>query len=380
MTRRPRKILIACDKFKGSVDAETVCHMLAKGFLKVDKEANVRTIPLADGGEGSGRILQYHLPVAQKRVKTCNAAGEPVWVTYQEDTTGRVFIESSRIIGLAGLLPHQKNPMQTSSYGLGLCLKKIIRKGAKDIHIFLGGSATNDGGSGMLAGMGWTFYDKNDQILHPRGGNLAEIFKIQPPDPNPAEDVNFTAWCDVDITLLGEEGCSNMFATQKGAGDEDIRVLEDGMHHFQQQMAAITGREMDYLEKGAGSAGGLGFGIYSGLNGKTGSGAAFFAKLTGLHQMIKEAELIITGEGKLDAQSAKGKVVSQVISLARSNQKSCIVVCGENGLDQLTWKSWGIQGVYSISDLAPGKEEAIQHAAAYLVEIGKDIANSFFHT
>lgn len=373
MVQGSLKILIACDKFKGSVSAETACNMLAKGMEKSGKKLHIIKLPLADGGEGSGQVLSRHLPVKQRRMKTVNAVRKPVWMTYLVDEKGRFFVESCQIIGLGQLHPDEKDPKQTSTFGLGLCLRKLIKKGAKDIHVFLGGSATNDGGSGMLEGLGWTFYGKNGKILHPRGGNLIDIQDIQKPEEDLLSGVSITAWCDVDIPLLGPQGCSFMFAAQKGAGPDDIKILEEGMIHFQGLMSGITGKRKDYLLPGAGSAGGLGFAIYSCLDGKLGQGVAFFAQLAHAEAEIRKADLVITGEGSLDIQSTRGKVVSHLISLVGTHQKSCIVACGENVLDEVFWKNWGIKEVYSIMDMAGVKEDAIQYAPDYLMAIGEKI-------
>lgn len=368
-----RKIFIAFDKFKGSIQAEAACRRLAKGILHEDKEAQVRVLPLADGGEGSCQVLSHYLKVSRKRMKTVNAAGQPVWVSYQEDSNGRVYLESSRIIGLSLLDPAHKNPLQTTSFGLGLCLFKLIQRGARDICIFLGGSATNDGGSGMLEGMGWKFADANGNVLHPRGGNLTDIQQIQKPDQPCPEGVQITACCDVDIPLLGINGSTYMFAAQKGAGPEDIPVLEDEMAHFQRVIQIYCGGAEDHIASGSGSAGGLGFGIKAGLGGILTSGSAFFAEMVGLAEKVKEADVVITGEGRFDHQSIRGKVVSQLISLAVNHYKPCLVVCGENTLEESVWKKWGVRDVYSISELAVEREESIQNAGKYIEEIGKKI-------
>lgn len=367
------KILVACDKFKGSVNAETATKMLAKGMKRAGKNLRIIKLPLADGGEGSGQVFSNHQPVKRKRIKTVNAVRKPLWMTYLEDEKGRFFVESCQVTGPGKLKSEEKDPKQTSTFGLGLCLQKLLKKGAKDLHVFLGGSATNDGGSGMLEGLGWTFYDKNGKILHPRGGNLMDIHDIKKPDVDLFSGVSITAWCDVDIPLLGPRGCSFMFAGQKGADPDDIKFLEKGMIHFQGLMSGITGKKNDYLAPGAGSAGGLGFAIYSGLGGNLGQGAAFFAELVDLEKEIRKADLVITGEGSLDMQSTRGKVISQVISLTGKHHTACIVACGENLLDEAFWKKLGIQKVYSIMDLTGDKENAIRCASDYLFCIGEKI-------
>lgn len=324
------KVLVACDKFKGSYTAFDICTKLKMGlypYLAVDE---ITIQPMADGGEGTLEILSAHLQLSQLEVPTFDALHRPIFTTFglKEEVA---YIETAKTCGLQLLKPSEYDIKRTSTYGIGLMIQHAINQNCKTIHLFLGGSATNDGGCGMAVALGYNFYDKYGRTFLPNGGTLSNISKIVRPQPT-WDKINFFVWTDVSIPMLGEKGCSKMFSSQKGASLTDMEMLEQGMDHLTNLFTTIGSKKAISSLACSGAAGGLAGGCKAFLQAKIGSGIDFIMEQTSLEEKIKTSNYVITGEGKLDQQSLQGKVVSGITNLCQKYGKNCIVVCGSHTL------------------------------------------------
>jgi glycerate kinase len=252
-------------------------------------------------------------------------------------------IEMAQASGLTLVPPHLRDPEQTASYGVGELLQAVREEGARQIYLAIGGSATQDGGLGMLQALGWRFLDAQDQDLPPGGGALRELAAILPP-PAPAPLPPITVWSDVTNPLHGPEGSAFIFAPQKGADPGMVQRLDQGLRRLVQIVREQLGVNADF--PGAGAAGGLGAAAVWGLGARLTSGFGAVAKLTGLEERIEACQVVITGEGCFDSQSLQGKVVSGVLKLAQKYQKPLIVIAGESQFQVYP----GVAGIISLVD------------------------------
>ena len=343
-------IVICPDSFKGSLTSKEVTSTLSEAFHKKRPKLEILELPLADGGEETSAILSSTFPNVFHLYAT-DPLGKRIETQFFIDSTGKkAFIESAKIIGLPLVTYKERNPLKTSSFGLGEVINEALRLGCNDIIVSLGGSATCDGGLGMLKALNHTYLN-----------------------------ANFTILCDVDNPLLGMNGAVKIFAPQKGAKPEDIPILEKRLENLVEE-AKKRGlyNKGDEFKAGSGAAGGLGFAFQTFLKAKSIKGIDFILKKLKFSELIRNAQLIITGEGKLDSQSLMGKVLSGVLEEAK---KQDIPVIAIGGLveDETKLLEAGLQKVYSISD--PNKtleenmlpETAIKnlHRIAELIELPK---------
>lgn len=367
------KYLTAFDKWRGSLTATEACEALAKGILHYDNKGEVLLCPLADGGEGSLMIVSQNKKGHFEKVITEDPLGRSIQTHYYLEKNGVVYIESALIIGHHLLKADEKNPMVTHSRGLGLVLKAVKESGVKEVHLFLGGSVTSDGGMGMLDALGVRFYDFEGRLLAPKGENLRKVHDVDIKKCLDFGEILLHVWCDVLSPLTGPKGAALLFSPQKGADERMVKVLEEGMSHYQYR---ISQKYMlsDISERpGSGAAGGLGFAADVFLGGTIGRGLDFFLEMTECEKKIKEADFIITGEGKFDKQSLLGKVTSGVAELAKKYQKPCFVVCGINDSSDCDFSESGIDGVFSLKDEEPDEKRSLQYAEKLLERIGPKI-------
>ncbi|WP_367107052.1 glycerate kinase [uncultured Psychrobacter sp.] len=322
------KILIAPDSFKESLAAIDVCRAIKSGFSQVFSNANYTLLPMADGGEGTSDVLSYALGGRWKSVRVHDPLMQLITAKYLLLSDGTAVIEIAQACGLHLLTSSERNPLVTSSYGVGEMIMDALNEGAKRIIIGLGGSATNDAGLGMLMALGMNFYDYDGNSLAQGGLQLARLQRIDDTKFNPKVlDTVFEVACDVTNPLCGETGASSIFGPQKGANLQQVQLLDNALNNF----ATISHKQgdKDYQNiKGAGAAGGLGFALMRFCNAKLQSGFDTVAKAVNLYEHIASADLIITGEGMLDSQSAMGKVAGSISKLARANGKPVIAICG----------------------------------------------------
>ena len=323
-----KKIVVCPDSFKGSLGAKEIARIIAEclrpystsGELKYS-EFDVVEIPLSDGGEGISEIMkENHYPI-ETAVMASDPLGRKTQTYYLTDQSGkRAFIESARIIGLPLLKMEERNPMIASSYGLGEVIKVAAINGCKEITVALGGSATCDGGEGMLKALG-------------------ELSQYQ--------DIKFTVVYDVTNPLLGENGAAQVFAPQKGAKPEEISILEARLKRILEKGLKYKDIEIDI--EGGGAAGGLGFAFMTFLNANKIKGIDFVLNSLDFDKKIAGADLIITGEGKIDRQSLMGKVVSGVLERAFQNNSSIIAIAGVVEDRELLLEA-GLSEIYEISN------------------------------
>lgn len=316
------KVVVAPDKFKGSITSKEFCKIANKEIKRIDKDINVESFCLADGGEGS---LDLYAELTGANIKVnyvCDANFNKSKARFAiKDKVA--FVELAETSGL--YKTKLKNPRITTSFGFGEQILQAIKLGAKTIYLSIGGSSTNDAGCGMAAGIGYKFFDKDNNKFVPTGESLNKIVAIE----NPAIDlskIKFVCLCDVKNTLCGVNGAACVYAKQKGATDEDIKLLDNNLKAFN-NFAKQKGFDFNKI-KGSGAAGGLGAGVIYFLNASIQSGLDFFVKISKLDTFIKDADLIITGEGKIDEQSLCGKVVFGLKKLCKS--KKLVAFCGEN--------------------------------------------------
>lgn len=352
--RKNLKIIICPDSFKGSLSAHDVADLIAEtlseAFSEYDQTLEVVKFPLADGGEGTASILSNKYP-DKISVKTKDPLGRPIQVDYFANLEkGSAFIESASAIGLPLLSKEERNPLKCTSFGLGLLILDALQKGCDKITVSLGGSATCDGGIGMLKALGYKFLDRNQKELNCIGEDLNLIHKIEDSEISPIlKKVDFSAVCDVRNPLLGEYGASPVFAPQKGASPDDVKILETGLKNYVGKTISFGfSQDSDAWKPGAGAAGGLGFSLQSFINAEYKSGIDFVLDSLDFNSRIKGADLIITGEGKIDRQSLMGKVLEGVLKRANLNNIPVIAVGGMIEDKEELMKA-GILSIYEIS-------------------------------
>ncbi|MFC2491938.1 MAG: glycerate kinase [Campylobacter curvus] len=318
------KILVAIDSFKGSLSS-LEAGLAVKDGLKGLCDVVVK--PIADGGEGSVEALADALGATYIDAITQDPLGVKILARYAL-IKDLAILEMASASGLTLINEKQRNPLKTSTYGFGLLIKDAISKGARKFIIGIGGSATHDAGTGMLSALGFEFYDKNGDILAGIGENLTKISKISTQNSlKELKQCEFLIACDVDNPLFGKNGAAYVYAPQKGADGRMVKELDDGLKSFANAVKTHFGTE-HYKLKGAGAAGGLGFGFVSFLNAKLRPGIDIITDEIGLEDEIKKADLVITGEGKMDFQSSMGKTPTGVAKLAKKHKKPVIALAG----------------------------------------------------
>ena len=364
------KILIAPDKFKGSLSASQVCDAITKGININKPKHEIVSCPMADGGEGSIDIINNYSTLKPIELIVNDPLFRPIKSTYYfSDLTA--YIEMSSASGLNLLKKEEQNCMNTSSFGTGELIKDAITKGFKTINLYIGGSATNDAGIGIASALGFQFYDKSKRLLSPIGKNLISIDSINTSDVSfNLNNININVICDVNNPLHGKNGAAFIYAKQKGADLIEIEQLDKGLVNLQSKLIKYGFLNIANIP-GAGAAGGVGGGMVALLGAKLISGIKNLIEITKLQSLVKNCDLIITGEGKIDFQTEKGKVVSGVCNLAKKYKKPIIAVCGDK--EEGVSVKLGLNKVYSVLEIADSINDAIVNGEKYLIDIGSKI-------
>ncbi|HEU5127598.1 MAG TPA: glycerate kinase [Glycomyces sp.] len=364
------RILIAPDKFAGTMTAAEAADAVADGWRRARSGDATVALPLADGGPGFVDVLEAALPAAERRtVDACDPLGRPVKADYlREGETA--YIESAATCGLHLLAPGERDPRAATTYGLGLVVAAAVETGARRLVIGLGGSATNDAGAGMLTALGCTCRDLAGGALPYGGAALASCASID--GFARTRGVEFVAATDVDSPLLGPHGASYMFGPQKGAAKADLPLLESALANFAEVVERDLGPAGASQWPGAGAAGGLGLALFA-LGGRRASGAKLTCEAVGLDAAVAAADLVITGEGSFDAQSLRGKLAAEVAAAAAAHGKPCLVLAGRSDLDEHPQ----LAGVHSVTALVGGAEEAMRAPVEGLRALAESVARDW---
>lgn len=364
-------ILIAPDKFKGTLTAMDVCKAIENGILEANPSATCVLHPLADGGDGSIDILKSCLDIKEIKVNTFDPLGKGIQASYfvSKDTA---FIELASASGYALLSPEERNPLYTSTFGTGILFRDALQKGYKKIYVFLGGSATNDAAIGIAAACGYRFLDKIGQELKPIGENLIKIISIDNSKLIPQlENVEIDVLCDVSNPLYGLNGAAYVYGPQKGATPAMVVALDNGLKNFAKVVNSNFNIDLQTII-GGGAAGGCAAGMVGLFNARLQKGTDTIFALTDFENEVKSADVIITGEGRLDQQTLQGKVIHGVSLLAKKHKKPLFVIVGQNTLTKQESTSLHANGIYSIMEAAGGDTKpAFANAKEYLKEIAK---------
>ncbi|MFV9567791.1 glycerate kinase [Thermoanaerobacter mathranii] len=360
------KILIAPDKFKESLSALKVADSIEKGILKVFPKVVIEKVPMADGGEGTVESL-------------VNATGGKIIKTNVKDPLFRdiesfygilgdgktAVIEMAAASGLYLLKDYERNPMITTTYGTGQLIKDALDKGCRNFIIAVGGSATNDGGAGMATALGVKFYDKDGREIGLGGGALSKIYSIDTSNLDyRLKECRFIVACDVANPLIGENGASRVYGPQKGATKEMVKVLDKNLEHYGKLLEKYFNKRIIDVP-GSGAAGGLGAGLMAFLNAQLKSGIEIIIEALKLEEKIKEADIVISGEGKVDFQTAFGKTISGIAKLCKKHNKPFIVIAGTvEDIEKLY--EIGVSSVFSIMEKPMSLEDAIKNAPTLL--------------
>jgi glycerate 2-kinase len=361
------KIVVAPDSFKESLSASDVAARIESGVKKVLPEAFVTCIPLADGGEGTVESIVYATDGKIIHTPSLDPLGREIQSFYGVMGNGSTaVIEMAAASGLELLKPEERNPMITSTYGTGLLLKNAIENGYKEIIIGIGGSATNDGGVGMAMALGYRFLDEKGNEIGQGGGNLNNLAHIDDCNINTIiKDVRITVASDVRNPLLGLQGSSCIFGPQKGATGLMVEQLDYNLRNLAKATARYLGRDLSDVE-GSGAAGGLGFGLMAFLGATLKPGFDIIKEITQLEQHISIADLVFTGEGRIDYQAIYGKTVCGIGKIARKYRVPVIALCGMIGEGAEVLHQHGITAYFSIIDRPVTLHESIEQAGELL--------------
>lgn len=368
------KILLVPDSFKGTLSSRQVCQVMAGQLRRFFPQAQVKSIPVADGGEGS---VEAFLAAAggERRTRTVTGPfGEPVEAFYGVLGDGRTaVIEMAACAGLP-LAEGRLNPERATTYGVGELLLAAKEAGCTKAILGLGGSCTNDGGVGAAAALGAKFTRADGAAFVPSGGTLGEIAALDvSPVAQALQGMELTAMCDIDNPLYGEAGAAAVFAPQKGADAAMVARLDAGLRHLGQVSARCLGRDFSHLP-GAGAAGGLGFGMAAFCGAQLRMGIDAVLDAVGFDSLLPGTDVVFTGEGKIDSQSARGKVVSGVAARCRKAGVPVVAVVGQIGQGFEEMYQQGLTAVFSINRAAQPFAESRFHAGENLALTMENIA------
>lgn len=338
-------IMLAPDSFKGTLSAREVCDIEERAILSILPNAQIISLPLSDGGEGLSETCLSIFGGERVCAEVTGPNGKPVCAAYVLLPDGSAAIEMAGAAGLP-LMCGKPDPMHATTRGVGELLLDAKQRGAKKILLGLGGSATNDCGIGMAHALGFRFFDKKGAEAEPLAENLGVIAKIQKPKEEYRLPVE--AACDVDNPLLGKQGATYTFGPQKGASAEQLRQLEYGMTSF----AAVMTKEFPEFDPdtpGNGAAGGMGAAVLTMLKGSLHRGIDLVLDAAGFDELAEACDLVITGEGRLDAQTKHGKVPQGVLVRAQRVGKSCLAVCGCVAEEEKCRREHSFSGIYAAS-------------------------------
>jgi glycerate kinase len=368
-------VLLIPDTFKESLSAAEVASAMRQGILEVDPKAHIFHIPASDGGEGFLDSVKYYVDsLVERKLETVDPLGRPIISIYlYSEAEKTAYIELAKASGLELLTISERDPLKTSTLGTGIQIRDAIQKGATTIYVGIGGSATNDAGMGIAGALGFQFLDAEGKILSANGANLAMIHSIIKSKIN-LSNITFFAINDVLNPLFGNEGAAYTYAKQKGATPEGIMKLDRGLQHFSQVVKKELNCDFAKLA-GSGAAGGTAFGLKSFLDAEYVSGVSFMLKLARFREMIdsENIDIILTGEGCIDKQTASGKLVSGVATEAHAMNIPVVAISGMLKLNSEEVKSLGLTRVTQLyhPDQAPGY--SFEHASELIQQRTREL-------
>ena len=353
MVKDMSKYILIPDSFKGTMSSEIICNIMEEAIRKFEPEADIVKIPVADGGEGSVHAFLTALGGCVHIVMVKGPAGKMVSSFWGELDDGTAIVEMAAAAGLP-LMRDALDPCGASTYGVGQLVNKVLNAGCKKLIMGLGGSATTDGGCGMAAALGVRFEDKKGNVFLPTGGTLHKIASVDMTGLDPRlKDVEIVAMCDIDNPLYGPEGAAYVFGPQKGADSVTVEVLDQGLRHLAKVMA--TG---DEYAPGSGAAGGLGYGMRAFLGDQLQMGIKTLLDTVHFDEVVKGARMVFSGEGKIDSQSIRGKVVIGVARRTKAAGVPLIAVVGDIGDNIEEAYDKGVSAIFSINRVAVPYKEA----------------------
>lgn len=376
-----KKVVLAFDSFKGSVSSKEITHTLQRAISSEWEDIDVVSFPIADGGEGTVELLADTLGAKFVCCAVHDPLMRPINARYAiVHDQHLAIIEMASAAGLPLLSEKERNPMFTSTYGVGEIVLDAVQKGCTHILLGLGGSATNDAGTGMLAAMGVSFLDKEGRAVDPCGETLKSIEKIDTTSMFPSlKNISFTIICDVDNPFCGKNGAAYVFAPQKGASTDEVKELDEGLCHYRELILRQFGKDIN-LQAGAGAAGGMAGGLLPFLNVKLMPGSQTVLRLLGFENAIKEASLVITGEGKVDRQTCMGKALQGILDLSKKYQVPVVAIGGAvEAVDELNKR--GFTAVFSIQSGPVSLDKSMnkEYTLAHLSQTVNQILRLFFN-
>lgn len=367
------KILVACDSYKGCMTSEEANERIASGLNRADPGNSVETFAISDGGEG---FIEAYLNVKGGEIrymKTFDLYRKPVYAKYGYiPETKTAVIEAASTLGLTLYPREQRQPLETTSYGFGLLLKRLMDKDVKKIIIGLGGTGCSDGGMGFLEAFGAVFYNENRRIIPAKAINLRRVAFIDKSRFSFNSAVELWAACDVNSVVLGEEGMTWMYGKQKGLSKSEQYFIENGMEYFCRKLDQTFHKDIRYIE-GGGSAGGLGGILMTIFEAHKTNGIDVLCEESQLEEKIRRADLVITGEGQTDYQTLHGKVVFSLAKLASRYQTPMICVSGALGIGYEGLYDYGVCAMFSTADRAMPFSQAIRQGPQKLEQTAYNI-------
>ena len=359
------RIIIAIDSFKGSLTSREAGEAALRAAREIFPDAEAEAFPLADGGEGTANAIISANGGVMRRCRVRGPLDEAIDAAYGIlPKTNTAVIEMAEAAGLTLVPTEKRDPEKTTTYGVGELILDAIEKGCRDFIIGIGGSATNDGGVGMLTALGFAFLDKNGLPVPQGAAGLAKIDTISLESAHPTlSDCRFIVACDVTNPLCGEQGCSAVYGPQKGASPEAVTRMDKALVRYATLTEKTIGRSFENTP-GAGAAGGMGFALFAYLGAVAESGISLVMRTTGLNDALHGADLVITGEGRIDRQSAMGKAPIGVAAEAKRQGATVIALCGCRGEGAEACNDAGIDAIFPILSAPISITEAMEPQTA----------------
>lgn len=353
------RILLAPDKFRSSLTARQVTDAMAEGVHLARPDAETVALPLADGGEGTAQVLTEATNGTWHTVMVSDPLGRSVEAGFGLSGDGATaFIEMAQASGLALLQPDERHTSQTSTHGTGELVLRAIETGVKQVVMGIGGSATTDAGIGMATALGWRFLDTGGREFHPIGTNLLRITRIIPPEISVADTIQFSVACDVANPLYGPDGAACVYGPQKGATPDAVAQLDAGLRQFADVIQEQFGVDVAHVP-GAGAAGGLGAGALFFLNATLRPGVDVVLDAVDFDRHVRHADLVLTGEGKLDHQTMQGKVLKGVADRSQRANVPVVALCGTLDLRPADIETLGLTAAFSVLNSPQLLDEAV---------------------